>query len=110
MREIDTEIYFLGDFREDISRFFAVLDPEDRGEPTTHWGIVRFSGPEIAKSSNENGDVVITKLRIESSPGREMLIEKLLEGKIFREADYESYGDWITLDDIQLLDQEIGTL
>ena len=108
--EIDTEIFFLGDLREEIARFFALRDPEERGEPATHWGIVQFTPLDVEKATDEHGNLVVTKLRVLSFPDSNLDISELLEGKIYREAAYDKPGEWMTVDDIDLLDQEIGTL
>ena len=66
--EIDTEIFFLGDEREFITRFFALIDEENRGDAATHWGIVHFGVDEVQKSLDENGGLTITKLRLVAQP------------------------------------------
>jgi hypothetical protein len=108
-REIDTEIFFLGDEREDIARFFALRDEEARGDVSTHWGIVHFSRADVEKMLTDDG-LTITKLRLVAMPEHQLPAEEMLKEKIYQEADYEKPGEWISLDDLHILDQEMGTL
>lgn len=109
-RSIDTEIFLLGDQREAISRWFALRDEEVRGDPITHWGIVRFSSEQVQAALEEDGDLVVTKLRLVSEPQHYLDPSDLLADQLYQEANYDEFGEWLTLDDLRFWDQENGTL